>query len=125
MSDLSILAVTGALFSFFSFLVYYSTAKVNNRGHEILTGVVAGVPVSTRYRRLLLWITWLPQIAGHLVGSAIFAGMFVALARQAGGADVRTIAYACAFVAGIGAIYSLGLSLPYLSFLASSVRESE
>jgi hypothetical protein len=47
MSVPSTLAIAGALFVSFAFLVYYSTAKFNNRGHEILIGVIAGVPIST------------------------------------------------------------------------------
>jgi ABC-type enterochelin transport system permease subunit len=125
MSDLSTLAVTGTLFSFFSFLLYYSTAKYNNRGHEILTGVVAGVPVSSEYRSLLLWITWLPQVAAQVVGNTIFGVMFVALARQASGADARVIAYLCAIACGSGAVFTFFLAFPYLKLLASSLRRSD
>ena len=112
MSDPSILAMTGALFVSFAFLVYYSTSKYNSRGHEIVTGVVAGVPISTRYRKLLLWVTWLPQVAAAVVGEIIFAAMFVVLARQAANADVRTLAYLCAVAAGSGGAFSLILGIP-------------
>ena len=119
------LAITGALFVSFAFLVFYSTARFNDRGHEILTGVVAGVPISTRYRRLLLWVTWLPQVAGAVVGQIIFVAMFVVVARQAGNADTQTLAYLCAGAAGSGAVFSLVLGVPYASFLARAVRETK
>jgi ABC-type enterochelin transport system permease subunit len=125
MSDPSILAMIGALFVSFAFLLYYSTAKFNDRGHEILTGVIGGVPISARYRRLLLWVTWLPQVAGAVVGEIIFAAMFVVLARHAAEADVRTLAYLCAGAAGFGALFSLVLGVPYANLLASAVRETE
>jgi ABC-type enterochelin transport system permease subunit len=117
--------MTGALFVSFAFLVYYSTAKFNDRGHEILTGVIAGVPISTRYRRLLLWVTWLPQVAAAVVGEIIFAAFFVVLARQAGDADVRTLAYLCACAAGSGGVFSLVLGIPYAKLLVSASRETE
>ena len=125
MSDSNILAMTGALFVSFAFLVYYSAAKYNARGHEILTGIVGGVPISPRYRRVLMWVTWLPQVAGAIVGFTIFAAMFVVLARQAGDADVRTLAYLCAYAAAVGGLFSLILGIPYANLLASAVREAE
>jgi predicted secreted protein len=119
------LAITGALFVSFAFLVFYSTARYNDRGHEILTGVIAGVPISTRYRRLLLWVTWLPQVAASVIGEIIFAMMFVVLARQAGDADVRALAYSCAFTAGSAAVFTLVMGIPYANLLASAVREAD
>jgi len=125
MPDLIILALTGALFVSFGFLVYYSTSKYNSRGHEIVTGVVAGVPISAQYRKILLWVTWLPQVAAVLIGALVFGAMFVVLARQAADADVRTVAYLCAFSAAFLGVFSSVMVIPYAKLLASVVRNAE
>jgi len=81
--------------------------------------------VTARYRRFLLWVTWLPQVAAQIVGEVIFAAMFAVLARQAGDADVGTLAYMCAYTTGFAAFFSLVLGIPYTILLASAVRETE
>ena len=123
MSDSSILGMTGALFSF-GFLVFYSAAKNREQVHEISTGVVAGIPTSTRYRRLLLWLFLAPQLASWVAGGIAFAAMFVVLARQAGAEDVGTLARMCA-AAGAVAIMGLVLGIAIVNHLASAVREAE
>jgi hypothetical protein len=125
MSDSSILAMTGALFVSFGFLVFYSAAKNREQVHEIFTGVIAGVPISTRYRRHLLWFFFVPQQAAWVVGGTAFAAMFVVLARQAGAEDVGTLAQMCAAAAGAVAIFGLVLGIAAATFLASAVREAE
>ena len=125
MSDSSILGMTGALFVSFGFLVFYSAAKNREQVHEISTGVVAGIPTSTRYRRLLLWLFLAPQLASWVAGGIAFAAMFVVLARQAGAEDVGTLARMCAAAAGAVAIMGLVLGIAIVNHLASAVREAE
>jgi hypothetical protein len=125
MSDLSAIGVTGALFISGTFVIYYFTAKINNRGHEIVTGVIAGVPLSVRYRTFLLWTTWLPQWAGAVAASLVFTSLFVAIADLAGGVQVRRVAYLCAGAAGFSALFWLVFGIPYIGLLLSEVRETD
>ena len=125
MSDLSTLGMTGALFISGTFVVYYFTEKVNSRGHDIVTGVIGGIPLSTRYRTLLLWTTWLPQWAGAVAASTVFAATFVAIAGLASGAEVRLVAYLCAFSAGFSAVFWLVFGFGYGAFLMATLRAAK
>jgi hypothetical protein len=125
MSDLSATVAIGALFISATFVVFYCTAKINVRSHEILTGVVEGVPLSHRYRTWLLWMTWMPQWAALVAVSVIAASLFIAIAGLGVGDDVRRIAHLCAGAAGFSAFFFLVFGIPHIGLCMSVLREAK
>jgi len=108
-----------------TFVLFYCTAKINERSHEVVSGVIAGVPVSIRYRRWLLWMTWMPQWAAVVAVSVISASLFLAIAGLAGGEEVRRVAYLCAGAAGFSAVFFLIFGIPHIGFCISVLRDAK
>jgi hypothetical protein len=125
MSDLSAIGVIGALFISATFVLFYCTAKINERSHEVMSGVIAGVPVSHRYRTWLLWMTWMPQWAALVAVSVIAASLFFAIAGVAGADEVRRVAYLCAGAAGFSAFFFLIFGIPHISLCLSVLRDAK
>jgi hypothetical protein len=125
MSDLSAIGVIGALFVSGTFVMLYGTAKINERSHEIMNGVVAGVPLSHRYRSWLLWMTWMPQWAALVAASVIFATIFIAIAGVAGSEEIRRVAYLCTGAAGFSAFFFLVFGIPHIGLCISVLREAK
>ena len=124
MSDLSAIGVIGALFISGTLVLFYCTAKINERSHEIISGVIAGVPISARYRTWLLWMTWMPQWAALVAVSMIFASLFFEMAGLVESEEVRRVAYLCAGAAGFSAFFFLIFGIPHIRLCVSVLREA-
>ena len=114
MSNLSLLSILVVLIG-----VVYATFSgisiMNSRGDEALSGVVTGVPVSLKTRRLLLFTNYMPQCA-FLATFVLVAGLgIMEFARtveeprtQAIGYMVATMCIAvAASIGGLGSAWCL------------------
>jgi predicted secreted protein len=109
--------------SFFCFL--YATKMANDIAVEIETGVTRGAPISTKYRRIMLYSTW-----GGYVTAAIGAGMLAALvsmgiAAHTTDGHVKAIAYAHAVIGAVGGFGIMGNAVPELIHHRAVIRQAE
>lgn len=125
MSDLNAIGVIGALLISGTFVLFYCTAKINERSHEIINGVVAGLPLSHRYRSWLLWMTWMPQWAALVAVSVIFATIFFVIAGVAGSDEISRVAYLCTGAAGFSAFFFLIFGIPHIGLCISVLRDAK
>jgi hypothetical protein len=125
MSDSAALALIIANFftSFFCFL--YPTKMANDIAVQIETGATRGAPISTKYRRIMLYSTW-----GGYITAAIGAGMIAALlsvgiAAHTTDDHIEAIAYAHAAICAVGAVGITANVVPELIHLRAGIREAE
>jgi hypothetical protein len=107
------------------FLVFYLAKLAVDTGAQIVTGVVWGVPVSIKYRRLLLYQTWANYVIGAAGAALLAAAVSLKIARDVADAEVQLLAYFAAF---IGALLGAGILLSGVpEFLAfrSVLRETK
>lgn len=125
MTDFSAIAIIGGLFFMGAFVLFYCTAKINERSHEIVSGVAAGAPLSVRYRTWLLWMTWMPQWAALVAVSVIGATVFMVIARVAGHDEIGGVAHLCAGAAGFSALFFLIFGSLHIGLCISVLREAK
>jgi hypothetical protein len=125
MSDVAtagmILALAVLALSYYFFLDKW----IQNRVAAILTGVLEGVSISTKDRRMLLRTSWLGCIAGGIGSFLVIAIMWVLIGRQVANEDLRQLAFFSAFFALIGVmnwVYQAVVQFPYL---VSVLRQAE
>ena len=74
MSSQYLIGLLVALFSAFTFIYSYLDRMVRLEANPVVTGVIQGVSISTKYRRLLLHSRWLNSVTatiGYLCTAAI------------------------------------------------------
>jgi hypothetical protein len=83
---------------------FYITKMANDLAAQIMTGMINGTPISTSYRWLLLYQTWL-SYAVCLVGWGIFlAAAEAQIAQLVSDERVKMLGYLAAVFAGVGAL---------------------
>ena len=70
------------------------------RGDEVQTGIVRGVRVSSKYRRLMLIIQWFPYNAFIIAFLFTTAAGTFHFAREFGDRGVKIVGYMCATILG-------------------------
>ena len=108
MSDFSAIGLLMALGVIATFNWLFFERSVRDLSNAIVTGIVSGVPISMRRRRLLFqryWTMFAPALVGYQI---IIVIGWVLMARSMGTDEVRLFAYLCAFfgaIAAVGAAY--------------------
>ena len=125
MSNSTALALITASFLPAFFCFHYITKLANDVAMEIETGVVRGIPISSGYRRIMLYQIW----SGYGLGAitcAIFAAILnLRIAANVDDVDIKTVAYLAAVMAGIGAVgYAANGVLEFLHY-RSVLRQVE
>jgi hypothetical protein len=98
---LSILAVT--MTGYFSCM--WVTKMISQRGDDILSGIIKGVPVSTKDRRLMLFTDWLSWVALQIALLVILGLSLLEMARGAEEPSVELIGFMCATLCAFGATF--------------------
>jgi hypothetical protein len=112
--------------NFAAFFCYYWLSTLASRvGVEIETGVIHGVPISTRYRDLLLYSKW-AGYSGTAVAIAIF-GVVAALgvASYLTEGRARDLAYVTAVLGVIGALARALWSPVEMTHYRSTLRQAK
>jgi lysylphosphatidylglycerol synthetase-like protein (DUF2156 family) len=109
--------------------VFYATFScipiMNSRGDEALAGVVKGMPVSLKTRRLLLFTNYLPLCA-FLASFTLVAGLgIIELARTMEEPRIQAIGYMAAIVCISGAVVFVGLGGAWCLHIWSVLRETK
>jgi hypothetical protein len=96
---------------------------INDRGDEALSGIVKGVPVSAKTRRLILFTHYLP-LAAFTAGYLFVVGLGVLeLARGVVDVRVATIGYMGATLCISGGVVWIGLGAAWVLHVLSALRE--
>jgi len=119
------LAILGATIAAYT-IGMWVTRMINERGDEILYGVVKGVPVSTKDRWFMLITNWLPY-AVFLIGFLLIVAIGdVRIARAVDDPVVATFGYLCAAFLTTGATFWLLLgSIATVPNMVAAIRKSE
>ncbi len=117
---LSILALTLSMY----FGGMWVSKIINDRNDEILSGVVKGIPVSTKYRWLMLFTNWLPYVI-FLCAILLVTGTGVLeLAREVEEPRVKIVGYMCAVVLVGGAGFWSILGIFVFANMLSALRDT-
>jgi len=79
------------------FLVFYIAAIAHEKAFQIVTGVKHGVPISTSYRELMLWVIFVPWGCGSAGASVLVIAMSLLIAPNVVSEDAKLAAYFVAF----------------------------
>jgi len=115
---LSILAITIVVF----YNSMWVNKVINDRGDEILCGVVKGVSLSAKYRRLLLFTNWLPYTA-FLIAILLVTGLgILEIARAVEEPRITLLGQMCALLCVTGAVFWSVLGSFLFTNMLSAIR---
>ena len=86
------------------FLFFYILKMANDVAIDIETGVARGVPISTRYRGILLYSTWAGYVTGAMGIGLLGVVVNVQIAGQVADEGVKAMANVAAVFGGVAAI---------------------
>ena len=125
MSDTAALGLILASFGVCSFLFQYIITMLNRTAVEIETGVVRGMPVSNRYRRIMFESTW-TAYGTSATTVAVFGAIFnikVAGCTSEGG--IQAVAYIAAAICAVAALGCVASNIPEFIHYRSTLRQAE
>jgi hypothetical protein len=107
------------------FIAMWVTKMTNDRGDEILHGVVKGVPASTKDRWLMLFTQWLPYAVFLTAFLLIAAVGNVQIARTVEDPRVQLLGYMCGGFLAMGGLFwlLLGCGFVFLN-MVSTLRQT-
>jgi len=124
MSDLTTILLMLATFGLGTASVPFWLARMYERSDNIVTGVVDGVPISRKYRWLLLFNDYLGVSFGLTFVMCIWVIGFLSASEAASDPNVRRVAYFCAGMAGWGAAFNLLLGASWTVHFVSVLRKA-
>ena len=125
MSGFEAFGVIGAVWVATYFVFVRTDQHIHERGDAIITGTVAGVPMPMKNRWVMLFQHWIPNVAGQIVYCAVTLLVFYGLGRNVEDELARGLAYICAGVSAVAAVFWLILGTFYIFYLVSVIREAE
>jgi type IV secretory pathway TrbD component len=125
MSDLTAIVLMLAAFGLATASVPFYLARMYKRSDDIVTGIVDGVPISRKYRWLLLFNDYLGVSFGLTFIMCIWVVGFLAASEAASDPNVRTVAYFCAGMAGWAATFNLLLGTSWVVHFVSVLRKAK
>jgi hypothetical protein len=103
-SNLAAIALILAILLFAFVAIFYGSHHINGHIDAIYTGVLDGIPMSTKHRYLNLSHMFLQQTGAIIALSAIVAIGFAGIADNVADPAVTRLAYVAAGLAGFGAV---------------------
>ncbi len=125
MSDLSAVLLILAVFLGGGATSHLWWQRVNRLCDTIGSGAVGGRAVSLQYRFLRLYYDYLTGGFGVSFILLVLSAGFFTVAGLVDGSDVRTVAYLCSGVSGVGALANLILVVGWVVYLRSVLRQAE
>ncbi len=125
MSDLIAIQIMLASVAFMTITLTRMLRRIHQRCDDIATGLVNGIPMSTRYRWLLLFQDYIANAFGAAVLLFVFTLGFLATAEIATNPSVTRVAYFCAAGAGWSFIGVLVFAASWVLYLVSVLRQAE
>jgi len=96
MSDLATIGMISGLGVINIWVYFYMDNSIESRAEAIVTGVIRGVAVSTKHRRILLHLRWFGAMASVVGYFGLVTIAFVLIGRIAKAEEVALLAYLCA-----------------------------
>ncbi|MBT8467156.1 MAG: hypothetical protein KJN97_00295 [Deltaproteobacteria bacterium] len=124
MPNTSLLWILGLFFVVFYF-VYTCVPIVNARGDVALQGVMDGVPLSLKTRRLILFTHYIPLSAFMAAFNLVASFGFLELARGADGHRVAALGYMVAIMGASNAVVWIGLSGAWVLHTLKAFQQAE
>ena len=118
-------AIALILATFFLGLVsfFWLGRLANDVAAQVITGVVGGVPISLKYRRLLLYQTWINNALAGLASVAFGVFVVLKIADYATDPGIKPVAYLAAFIGGVTVLASVPTFLTeFVAFRAALVE---
>ena len=107
------------------FFYFFLDKWIQDRVAAILTGVLQGVSIPTKDRRMLLRTSWVGGMAGG-IGFCLFnAVWFVVIGQQIDTEEVRLLAYSFSFFSLIGAANLAFQGVVWFFRLTTVLRQAE
>jgi hypothetical protein len=125
MSDLATILLMLATFGLLAISVAVNVRRTHQRCDDVASGVVNGVPMSMKYRWLLLYQDYVGNAFGIVILLFPFVVGFLAAAEVAGDPNVRNVAYACAAAAGWTLVAVLPFAISWVLYLTSVLRQAK
>jgi predicted secreted protein len=125
MSDSTTIALIIASFFPGTFAIFYISKMTNDVGNEIVTGVIRGIPISTKARWLVLHQTWVGYVLGAVGCGVMIAALNVQIAAHATDAGIQTLAYMAAFFGAFAAIIWVLGAVSGFIYYRSVLRQAE
>jgi len=125
MTDIAIILVTLPTFMFGYFVSVWTLRWINLRGDAIEIGAVQGMPLSREARWIKLFHEWAPLLYSQCVFLFVLALGWISLAREVSHPGVKTLAYACAFLSGVGFLGFALFGTQSLFRMISMLRRAE
>ena len=125
MSDFTAVGMIMALATANMFVYFQLERRLSDAWAEITTGLIRGIPMSTKARSLRLHGDWLFALGAGIAFQAIFAVGWLLLARNVSAEEVKLFAYMIGFLALI-ALSGWTLMSPFwYSYLRSVLRQAK
>jgi hypothetical protein len=125
MSNLNAIGLIAAIFVSGGFLVVHVVKAQNDAAYEIRTGVIRGVPVSTRERWIVLYQTWFGRVTLVLGFDFFLTITLMTIAADVGDSGAKAVAYIAAGMAGIHFVGHLLFSVSAFIGYSSMLRQAE
>ena len=98
---------------------------INKRGDQALLGVIDGVPISLKTRRLLLLTHYIP-LCSFIASFDLVLGLgLFQLARRLEDPEIAALAYMGAVMGGSGAVVWTGLAATWVYHTLQAIRQAE
>lgn len=111
---------------FVSYICYWSLTKLaNDAGAQIEIGAIGGVPISTKYRGIILYSSWVSYAFAAAVVGILAAILSLSGAAQVDDPQAKVVAYIIATVGAVGAIGWVLNGVYELIHYRSVLREAE
>ena len=125
MSDFTRLVLIFAISIPHMFLYLAYEKWLQDRAEAISTGVVRGVSVSTKHRRMLVLNSWASAVFGWLGAQSVWTIGYLLLARSVDTEEVKLFVYLIAFFSVIGLLNWIYQAGAWYFHLRSELRQAE
>ena len=107
------------------FIYFYISKLANDSGAMIVTGVIDGTPVSTKYRWIMLHQTYSGYVLGAVAGGFFLVLANLRIADHVADVDMRRLAYVAAVICGTAALAWMVYGVSEFILFRSILREAE
>lgn len=124
MSNLEAIRLILLLFLASNFVTVYMATHLHFRSDALTTGVLRGVTISLKERRMILFQEWLPLIS-VIAGLDLILALGFAEIAAAVDESIAMLAWLACGVAGFAAVFIAVQGTVYLVYVRSILRQAE
>jgi hypothetical protein len=125
MSDFTAILLVLATFGLMMICLLLAITRAHQRMDEIVAGVANGVPITTKYRWLLLFYDFWGYVSVGAILLIIFAAGFHKAGELAANPSVGAVANLCAITCAVAFAGFFVLCLAVTHYMLSILREAE